>query len=65
MASWENLAAPVELRDSSLESVLILQKVMKMKPLLGWAIQPWKGSPVEPLEHLQVVLQQFLLQMFN
>jgi hypothetical protein len=35
MASWENLAAPVELRDSSLESVLILQKVMKMKPLLG------------------------------
>jgi hypothetical protein len=65
MASWENLAAPVELGDSSLENILLPQKVMKMKPLLEWAVQPWRGSPVEPLEHLQVVLQQFLLQAPN
>jgi hypothetical protein len=65
MASWGNLVAPVELGDSSLERVLLLQKVMKMRSLLGWAIQPWKGSLVESLEHLQAVLPQLLLQMSN
>jgi hypothetical protein len=65
MAPWENLLAPVELGDSSLENLLLLQKVMRMRSPPGWVIQPWMDSPVEPLEHLRAVLPQFLLQVFN
>jgi hypothetical protein len=65
MAPWENLLAPAELGDSSLESVLLLQKVTKMRSPPGWVTRPWMDSPVEPLEHLQAVLPQFLLQVSN
>jgi hypothetical protein len=63
IAPLENLVAPVGLGDSSLENLLLLQKVMKMRSPLGWAIQPWMDSLVEPLEHLQAVLPWLLLQM--
>jgi hypothetical protein len=65
MAPLENLLAPVELGDSSLENLLLLQKVMKMRSPLGWVIQPWMDSLVGPLEHLQAVLPWLLLQMSN
>jgi hypothetical protein len=35
MTPLENLVAPVELGDSSLENLLFLQKVMKMRSPLG------------------------------
>jgi hypothetical protein len=61
IASLEGLVAPAGMGDSSLENVLLLQKVMKMKSPLGWVIQPWMDLLVAPLEHLQAVLPWFLL----
>jgi hypothetical protein len=63
MAPLENLLAPVELGDSSLENLLLLRKVMKMRSPPGWVIQPWMDSLVAPLEHLQAILPRLLLQM--
>jgi hypothetical protein len=60
-----DLMAPVELGDSSLESLLLLQKVMKMRSPLEWVIQPWMDLLVVPLERLQAVLPWLLLQMSN
>jgi hypothetical protein len=59
----EDLMAPAELGGSSLENLLLLQKVMKMRSPLGWAIQPWMDLLGEPLEHQPVVLPLFLLQI--
>jgi hypothetical protein len=61
MAPLGNLVAPVELGDSSLESLLLLQRVMKMRFQLEWVIQPWMDLLVAPLEHLQAVLPCFSL----
>jgi hypothetical protein len=61
MVPLGNLVAPVELGDSSLENLLLLQKVMKMRSPLEWVIQPWMDLLVAPLEHLQAVLPWFLL----
>jgi hypothetical protein len=57
------LMVPAELGDSSLENLLLLQKVMKMRSPLGWVIQPWVDLLVEPLGHPQDVLPWLLLQM--
>jgi hypothetical protein len=57
------LMVPAELGDSSLENLLLLQKVMKMRSPLGWVIQPWVDLLVEPPERPQDVLPWLLLQM--
>jgi hypothetical protein len=61
----EDLTAPAGLGDSSLENLLLLQKVMKMRSSLGWVIRPRVDLLVGPLGHLQAALPLFLLQMSN
>jgi hypothetical protein len=61
----EDLMAPIGLTNSSLENLSLLQKVMKMRPPLGWVIQPWMDLLVEPLGHLPAVLPWLLLQRSN
>jgi hypothetical protein len=65
MAPLGNLVAPAELGDSSLENLLLLQKVMRMRSPLGQVIQPRVGLLAGPLEHLQAALLLFFLQMPN
>jgi hypothetical protein len=57
--------APVELGGSSLESLLLLRKVTRMRSPLGWVVQPRMNLLAESLEHLQAALLLFLLQMPN
>jgi hypothetical protein len=60
-----DLVAPAGLGGSSLENLLLLQKVMKKRSPLGQAIQPWVDLLVESLGHLQAGLPLFLQQVSN
>jgi hypothetical protein len=64
-----NLMILAGLGDSSLDNLLLLQRVieslMKMKFPLGQITQPWVNLLVVTLGHPQVVLPLFLLQVPN